>query len=312
MVIANTLLRTHLKFDQRPEEVFFTVNNQLADNNEAAMFVTAFMGVLEIDTGVFTYVNAGHSPPAIRQGGQGFRRLDIEPGFILGGLEDIRFDAMQTRFLPGDMLFLYTDGVSEAQNKENELFTEERVLDALNAAAELSVLDCVTAMRESVDRFASGAEQSDDITMLSLLYNGVPNADTLTLAADTRALDELVPFLDACLDKAGFPPEERNGVQLAVEEVFVNVARYAYPTGGGAADISCACGTGRIVVTVTDSGAPYNPLLRKDPNIDLPAEERRIGGLGVYMTKGLMDDVYYDFRDGKNILTLVKNRSGRG
>jgi sigma-B regulation protein RsbU (phosphoserine phosphatase) len=306
MVIAKTLLRNRLRFGQSPEEVFFTVNNQLAENNETAMFVTTFMGVLEIDTGVFTYVNAGHAPTAIRRGDQGFEWLYIKPGFILGGLENIRVGAMRTRLFPGDMLFLYTDGVSEAHNASGELFGETRLLGALNASARASVFDCVAMMRESIGRFANGAEQSDDITMLSLLYNGVPDAETMTLAADVRALNILVAFLDACLDRAGFPVEERYGVQLALEEVFVNVARYAYPAGGGEIHIACVCGEGRIVVTTEDSGKPYNPLLREDPDIKLAAEERKIGGLGVYMAKGATDAVYYDFRDGKNILTMVK------
>ncbi|MDR1572679.1 MAG: SpoIIE family protein phosphatase, partial [Clostridiales Family XIII bacterium] len=306
MVVARTLLRNHLLFGQASEDVFFTVNNQLADNNETSMFVTAFMGVLEIDTGLFTYVNAGHSPPAIRRSGQGFTWLDIEPCFILGGLENIEFKAMQTRLFPGDMLFLYTDGVSEANDTQGDLFTEDRILNTLNESAIKSALGCVDTVRESVERFTDGAEQSDDITALALLYNGA-NADTLTVAADTRALGELVAFLDVCLDNAGFSGEEKNGVQLAAEEVFVNVARYAYPEGGGAVRVACACGTKRIVVTMEDDGKPYNPLLREDPDVGLPAEARDIGGLGVFMSKSLMDAVYYDFKDGKNVLTLVKN-----
>jgi anti-sigma regulatory factor (Ser/Thr protein kinase) len=164
----------------------------------------------------------------------------------------------------------------------------------------------VATVRERVERFAAGTEQSDDVTMLALLYNGASNAESLTLAADARALNELVAFLDACLDKTGFSSEDRNSVQLAAEEVFVNIARYAYPEGGGAAKITCACGAKRIVVIAEDSGRPYNPLLREDPDVGLPAEARAIGGLGVYMAKSLMDAVYYDFRDGKNRLTMVK------
>ncbi|MDR2089768.1 MAG: SpoIIE family protein phosphatase [Clostridiales Family XIII bacterium] len=311
MVIAKTLLRNHLRQGQSPEDVFFVVNNQLAENNETVMFVTSFMGVLEIDTGVFTYVNAGHAPPAVRREDRNFKWLDIEPGFILGGLENIRFNAMRTRFFPGDMIFLYTDGVSEANNAEGELFGEDRVPDALNASSRetASTSECVAAMRESVRRFADGADQSDDITMLALLYNGVSDAEKLTLTADVRALNKLVAFLDACLDKSGFCSEEKYAVQLAMEEVFVNVARYAYPEGGGEVRVTCACGKGRVVITTEDGGKPYNPLLREDPDISLSAEEREIGGLGVYMTKGIMDAVYYDFRDGKNVLSMVKNVS---
>jgi sigma-B regulation protein RsbU (phosphoserine phosphatase) len=309
MVIARTLLREHLQFRKEPEEVFLNVNNLLADNNETAMFVTAFMGVLEIDTGVFTYVNAGHIPPAIRRGEGDFAWLEVDPGFVLGGLPDIAFGAARTRFFSGDMLFMYTDGVSEANDTRGKLFTEERILDTLNASARAveSAAGCVTAVRESVTDFADDVEQSDDITMLALLYNGASNTKTLTLAADVCALDELVAFIGACLDESGFPKEEQNGVQLAAEEVFVNIARYAYPEGGGAVKITCVCGAKRIVVTVEDSGRPYNPLLREDPDIALPAEARGIGGLGVYITKELMDTVYYDFRDGKNLLTMVKD-----
>ncbi|MDR1070912.1 MAG: SpoIIE family protein phosphatase [Gracilibacteraceae bacterium] len=314
MVVAKTLLRNQMQLRQDLEQVFYTVNNQLAERNEETMFVTAFAGVLETDTGLFTYINAGHNPPALRRSGNGFAWLEVKPGFVLGGLENVKYTAMSTRLLPGDMIFLYTDGVSEANDAAGELFSEKRILEDLNVLVPDSALsaDCVEKMRESVSLFTRGAEQADDITMLVLLYKGAVAGKRLTVAADTRNLSEVAAFLAACMEEAGFPEAETAAPQVALEEVFVNIARYAYPQGGGSATVTCSCKASRVVITVEDSGTPYNPLARPSPDTGLPAEKREIGGLGIYMVRTLMDYVRYDEKHGKNVVTMVKNAARPG
>ncbi|MDR1604998.1 MAG: SpoIIE family protein phosphatase [Gracilibacteraceae bacterium] len=314
MVVAKTLLRNQMQLEHDLEKVFFTVNNQLADRNDEAMFVTAFAGLLETDTGVFTYVNAGHAPPALRRGGQSFSWLETEPGFVLGGMENISYTARQARLLPGDVIFIYTDGVSEANNPAGDLFTEQKILDDLNAFVPTGAgaAAWVEKMRENVADFTGGLEQTDDITMLVLLYTGGGAVKTLTVAASTGCLNEVAAFLATCMDEAGFPAAEGANLQLAVEEVFVNIARYAYPQGGGSVELTCSCTAECTIVRLEDEGIPYNPLARPDPDIELPAEKRGIGGLGVYLARTLTDYAQYNEINGKNILTLVKINSPAG
>ncbi|MDR3115049.1 MAG: SpoIIE family protein phosphatase [Treponema sp.] len=173
MVIAKTLIKNQAQMDKPLNEVFYAVNNQLCENNDTNMFVTAFMGLLEINTGTFTYVNAGHNPPVIKHGDQGFTWLTTKPGIILGAMENMRFKTMETTLSEEDMLFLYTDGVNEAMNPQDQLFGSERILEVLNAgtAKDSRIEDYIRDMLHEIEAFAGNAEQADDITMLILRRN---------------------------------------------------------------------------------------------------------------------------------------------
>ncbi|MDR2393763.1 MAG: SpoIIE family protein phosphatase [Treponema sp.] len=172
MVIAKTLIKNQAQMNKPLNEVFYAVNNQLCENNDTNMFVTAFIGMLEINTGKFTYVNAGHNPPVIKHGEQGFTWLTTKPGIILGTMENVRFKMMEMILSKDDMLFLYTDGVNEAMNLQDSLFGSERILEVLNGDIGKGNLiqDYVKDMLHEIEVFADGAEQADDITMLILHY----------------------------------------------------------------------------------------------------------------------------------------------
>lgn len=169
MVITKTLLKNYAAFHARPGEVLTLVNTQLCENNDAGMFVTAFMGVLEISTGKFTFSNAGHNAPLLYHGGA-YAWLKTTPGFVLAGLDGITFSDHEIVLSKGDRLFLYTDGVTEALDPHEELYGDDRLLHMLNTEAvkKLPIDQTVRAVEEDIRRFADGAEQADDITMLTL------------------------------------------------------------------------------------------------------------------------------------------------
>jgi sigma-B regulation protein RsbU (phosphoserine phosphatase) len=172
MVIAKTLIKNNAQYGLGPKEVFEKVNDLLCADNEEGMFVTAFMGYLDIPTGKFTCVNAGHNPPLIKRGGV-FDWLKVKRGLVLAGMAGMRYKEEETKFEPGDMLYLYTDGVTEAVNPEEELFSEARLLAAAAAHRETQNLREFTAsIKQEIDAFAREAEQADDITMLALHYKG--------------------------------------------------------------------------------------------------------------------------------------------
>ena len=175
MVIAKTLIKNHAQAGMSPSQVFETVNNQLCENNEAGMFVTAFLGVLEISTGRFAYVNAGHNPPLVSAGGQSFDWLPSRRGFVLAGMEDMRYRQQEITLQPGDCLFLYTDGVTEALDPENNLYSEERLKAFFNGPemAGRSPEERLRLLHGDIAAFAAGAEQADDITMLLLQLNHI-------------------------------------------------------------------------------------------------------------------------------------------
>ncbi|MCL2662238.1 MAG: SpoIIE family protein phosphatase [Oscillospiraceae bacterium] len=172
MVITKTLIKNNAQNGKTPAEVFDTVNNLLCENNEAGMFVTAFLGYLDIPTGKFVFVNAGHNPPLIKRAGEHFEWFKTKPGFILAGMEDIVYKQYEAILNKGDELFLYTDGITEAVNNENDLFSDPCLLEAANRYVGMPLKEFTVSIKNEIDIFADGVEQADDITMLMLRYRG--------------------------------------------------------------------------------------------------------------------------------------------
>ncbi len=172
MVIAKTLIKNHAQLKQSPAEVFSRTNEQLCESNDAGMFVTAFMGILNLVTGELICVNAGHNPPCLRRVGGDFEYLKLRPGFVLAGMEGIRYKEMSITLEKGDMLYLYTDGVTEATDQDGELFSEPRLLESLNRHKDDTLSVLLSGVKTDIDGFVKEAPQFDDITMLALTFRG--------------------------------------------------------------------------------------------------------------------------------------------
>lgn len=173
MMISKTLLKNLALSSSSLEDVLIKANNSLCENNDAGMFVTAFMGVLYLNTGRFTYVNAGHNPPLLKKNGGKFEWLQIKRNFVLAGMENVKYEEQEIQLGKGDIVFLYTDGVTEACNKELQIYTESRLLEHLNHIGTNCVLrpsEIIQSVKQSIDSFGKDAEQADDITMLCLKY----------------------------------------------------------------------------------------------------------------------------------------------
>lgn len=170
MVIGKTLIKDHTTPGVSLSDVFFNVNNLLCGSNSEGLFITAFEGVLDLVTGEFSYINAGHETPYICRKGQGYEPYEVKPGFVLAGMEDIRYEEGRLLLEPGDKVFLYTDGVPEATNAQNELYGSKRLHDSLNKHKDRTLKDLLITVKADVDAFVAEAPQFDDITMLALEY----------------------------------------------------------------------------------------------------------------------------------------------
>lgn len=169
MVIAKTLIKNQLQAGVSVEEAMSEVNDKLCEGNQAGMFVTCFMGVLQVSTGEFVYANAGHNPPALRRGNGSFEYVDAPPGFVLAGLTGIRYEKRKVSLKKNDAFFMYTDGITEAMNKKEELFGAARLLGSLDALGEIGNVERqLKQINRNIEEFAGGAEQADDIAMLLL------------------------------------------------------------------------------------------------------------------------------------------------
>ena len=166
MVIAKTLIKDRACSMAKPGDIFTWVNQQLCESNQAGLFVTAWLGVIDLKTGLVEYVNAGHNPPLVALGGENFTYLKQKSGFILAGLEGFAYETSTFRMDHGDRIFLYTDGVTEAMNRQDELFGEKRLLAWMSQNRGAAPEEALHGLREEIAVFADGAEQYDDITML--------------------------------------------------------------------------------------------------------------------------------------------------
>ena len=172
MMVTNILLSDRTQLGGSPKEVLEFVNEQICLHNDAEMFVTVWMGILELSTGKLTAANAGHEYPMLRRAGGGFELLKDKHGFVIGGMEGVRYREYEVQLQPGAKLFLYTDGVPEATSAEKELFGTERMLAALNEDTAAPPEEMLKNVRRAVDAFVKEAEQFDDLTMLGLEYKG--------------------------------------------------------------------------------------------------------------------------------------------
>ncbi len=172
MMRAKTVIKSFAEENLPVNEVFNKANNQLCEGNDAGMFTTAWMGILDITTGKMTFANAGHNLPVILRADGTREYLSCKPGFVLAGMEDIKYTLEELQFAPGDRLYLYTDGVTEATDANDELYGEDRLLDILATTGQMSTEEALKAVKADVDKFVSEAEQFDDISMLIVGYLG--------------------------------------------------------------------------------------------------------------------------------------------
>lgn len=304
MMSSKTLIKNYAEMDLSPAKIFTKANHQLCKNNEASMFVTAFMGILDIDTGVLTYTNAGHNLPYLKRAGGKFEQMKVAPAFALGGLSKTVYEDKQLQMNFGDTLFLYTDGIVEGQNINEEFYGERRLEKFLNDNREFCVTDLLSTLQADVTEFEKGAEQADDITMMGLTFT----AQRMEIPAQVDQVEVVIDFIQNLLKP--FDSEQMIPISIAAEEIFVNIASYAYqPEENGMVSISCAVGGSPRFASITfvDRGLPFNPLNRPDPDVTMPLEQREVGNLGIYMVKKLMDSAVYTYKNNRNVFTFRKH-----
>jgi sigma-B regulation protein RsbU (phosphoserine phosphatase) len=172
MVIAKTLLKNNAQTGKSPKQVFEEVNNILCENNEGGMFITGFMGYLNVETGAFEYVNAGLYPPAVKRAGSMWELLPCRSGFALAGIENTVYKPQTITLEKGDMIYMYTNGVTEVFDKSDEHYGMKRLIETLNRNRYADIKDIIHSVSRDIADFAGGTEQADDKTMLMLEYMG--------------------------------------------------------------------------------------------------------------------------------------------
>ena len=303
MATIRSLFRSTTAHEENPAHIAMEINNAISEQNDENMFVTLFIGVLDLNSGVLDYCNAGHNAP-VSMSKDGCSMIEVLPNLPIGVMNGFTYQAQQMKMNRSDKLFLYTDGLTEAENERHDQYGEQRMIDNLTAMNDLRPHEIVGRMEKSVKEFAGEAPQSDDLTMLAIRYQ--------TPAIVMRNDIQQIPTLAEWIDDLKLPQALNMPINLALEEAVTNVMMYAYPgRNDGQVFVEYTEAESdkgkKLIFTISDSGIPFDPTQKAEVDTSLPAEEREIGGLGIHLVRQLMDEVRYDRDEGKNILTLVKN-----
>ena len=306
MAVTRSLFRAMSAHEDNPAKIVSSMNNSMSETNENSMFVTFFCGVLDLNNGQLRYCNAGHNPPMILT--DAIRMLSVEPNLPLGIIKGMDYIEQGTAFHYDDALFLYTDGLSEAENVSQEQFGEARIEAALHGKKRSE--EHLKNIENQVSLFVGEASQSDDLTMLFIHYLGNANKNPhhLTLHNDVEQIALLPEFVEAVAGEAQLDHEAIFNLNLALEEAVSNVILYAYPEGtDNVVDIDATVDGKRVSFVITDSGKPFDPSAKEDVDINAEMAERPIGGLGIHLVRTIMDTVSYERKGEKNILTISKD-----
>jgi sigma-B regulation protein RsbU (phosphoserine phosphatase) len=304
MATIRSLFRSITAHVEQAHEVLIQMNDTLTEQNDQNMFVTLFVGILDLKTGELSYCNAGHNAPLIIRGEKAeVHTMEVQANLPVGISLGYSYVEQKMHLTYGDTLFLYTDGLTEAENIRHEQFGEQRMEKALNASLALRPREIVDAMDAQVTAFVGGAEQSDDLTLMAVRYQ----KPAIIMRNDIQQ----IPTLAEWVDELGIPMELNMPINLALEEAVSNVMLYAYPgRNDGKVFVEFAKAKDeqgeKLIFTISDSGIPFDPTAKPEADITLSAEERAIGGLGIHLVRKLMDEIRYERQDEKNILTLVK------
>ena len=313
MAVTRSIFRTVSAHESMPDRIMTTINKTIADMNKRNMFVTLFVGVLDLPTGRLHYCNAGHDAPLLV--GVGVGELPCDSNIPVGFMPQWDYSLQEAQIFPGTTIFLFTDGLTEAMDADNAQFQIERINDvAARALAnqQQEPRQLIEQMTNAVHRFVGDAEQSDDLTMMGIQYirqkSDIRMRKNIVLPNDIQEVPKLTDFVGEVCEDMGFDEETTKQIKLAIEEAVVNVMNYAYPPGQrGDVTIEAASNDTRLKFTIIDSGKPFDPTVQADVDTTLPASERRIGGLGIHLVRQIMDSINYERVDSLNILTLRKN-----
>jgi len=308
MAVSRSLLKATALASVSPSACLEHVNRLLCPDNDSAMFVTVFYGILHTESGELEFSNGGHNVPYII-GHDRIVPVGQPAGTALGIVDDARYHTNRMSLNAGETLVLYTDGVTEAMDTHGSLFSTPRFEQTLQRLVDQRPFDLLTRLVEDVHAFASGAVQADDITLLALQYRR-PALIELTLVNRSSELQRLASELERFAQNHRIPEPDIHAFSLSLDELVTNTIAYGYDDQGPhEIRVRLTLANGRLSAEVEDDGRPFNPLTAPQPDLTSAVEDRPVGGLGIHLVRSLMDHVDYRRESGKNHLMMRKQLS---
>lgn len=312
MARALTVLEVAAQLGGSPNKALLEAARHLVEGNDTCMFATVLCGVIELRTGMTSLASAAHEPPVLLRADGRRELLPVATGAPLGvELPEGDFPVWRGRLLPGDTLLAYTDGITEAFDREQNAFGTDRLLAALdpgrNARQQCEAL--VAAVRE----FAGTAPQSDDITVLAVRFKRDADTQerfcvraTLRPPLPPEPVRQLLAELDRSLAEHRLPRTALHDLHLVVEEVACNIVHHGAEEGREPTlELRATVDVGRLELEFRDDGRPFDPLSAPPPDLDADINDRPIGGLGVHLVRQLAEELEYRREDGQNVLRIT-------
>ena len=314
MAQATRLFRTLASQQMMPAEICTRINEALSgEDNEQGMFVTMFIGLLDLKTGHLDFCNAGHNPPVLIKPDKA-EFLEMQPNAPIGLWPGLEFEGEELESIMNTPFFVYSDGLNEAENRQQEQFSDERLLNILQSTPFESSQETIELLEAEVEKHRDGAEPSDDLTMLCVrLLEITKNTNEyfmrkeLCIKNHLSELDKVSQFIEEISEELGLSMELQMNLNLVMEEMVVNVISYAYPEGIEADIELLAKSDGKeLTFVLSDQGREFDPTAKEDSDMSVNPAERDLGGMGIFIVKNIMNKVTYQRLEGKNLLTMTK------
>jgi sigma-B regulation protein RsbU (phosphoserine phosphatase) len=315
MAVAKTMIKSTAVEDHSPASIITRVNDEISVDNPSSMFITLFLGMLDVITGEFRYTNAGHPYPYIKRSDGRIDTLLKLHGPVVGAVDGLAYGEESIYLEKNDQLLIFTDGITEAMDPIDQLYGEPRVVELFESVTTADPKSLVAATLASVEAFAGTAEQADDITILAVTYLADAQAETsqhceITIVNQLTEIDRVNDSFNELAEQCGIPMPLSFRVNMVFDELLANIISHAYTDEEShSIEIDITCSNDKLSITISDDGAPFNPFTREDPDITLSLDDREIGGLGIHLVKNAMDETIYQRRHNRNVVILIKNIS---
>jgi sigma-B regulation protein RsbU (phosphoserine phosphatase) len=311
MAVTKTMLKTSAMDDPSPASIFTRVNDELSADNPASMFVTMFLALVNVRTGEFRYCNAGHNPPYLLHSDRALTCLNERHGPIVGAMPGIVYKEGKGQLAEDDMLYIFTDGVTEAMDTEGNLYSESRLEKFLRGREGSTSRAMAEASLKEIEDYALGAEQADDITILVFRFNRALGGTAgqvleLSVKADLSEIQRVNAAIESFCEDRGLPAGISQKLGIILDELLNNTISYGFTDDGEhEIQVHIEFADNRVIVKVSDDGIPFNPFDQVAPDTTLSIEERGIGGLGVLLIREMTDRQTYQRLSNKNIVTFT-------
>ena len=321
MMQSKNTIKTLVQNSSSLQEAITRANTALLDDNKSGMFVTLWIGILNVKTGVGQYVNCGHLPPLLKHADGTVEAIECEPDLFLGILEDVAPEAHVFRLDAGDQLLLFTDGLTDAENEAKKQFGSAALRGAL-ADSKANTAQLCENLIERIDVFAGKSTQFDDMTALAISFNEIEPSHraSLEVPAVSASIEQIMNGCNDLLQSVACPQKARRLVDVMMDEVCANIVGYAYKgtPEDGTMRVELEAGANFFKAEFIDHGVAFDPLDGERPVTDAVAiatsEDDQLdslddiseGGLGIYFIRSLSDDCQYRYENHENHFTVTK------